>query len=91
MLTREQAHELLDLCLDINGNEKRQRSKTGELPTTFFWFDGHVCDIDIFVHENGWTEAEGADKRFNVCLVDEFGDKYKKVKEYLLELKKKTV
>ena len=29
MLTREQAHELLDLCLDINGEKKKKKVTDG--------------------------------------------------------------
>ncbi|MCI5605271.1 MAG: hypothetical protein MR413_06440 [Clostridia bacterium] len=90
MLTREQAHELLDLCLDINGDEKRQRSKTGELPTTFFYFSGHTCEVDISVHENGWEPNANADKDLTVYFNEVYGDRYEEVKDYLLQLKKMT-
>lgn len=91
MLTREQAHELLDLCLDINGEKKRKKLLTGELPTTFLYFSGHTCDVDISVHENGWEPNANADKDFTVYFNEVYGDRYEEVKEYLLELKKKTV
>ena len=90
MLTREQAHELLDLCFDINGDEKRKRSKTGELPTTFFRFSGHVNNIEINVHEKGWDRDIYPEKCFAIWLAETYGDTYEGVKDYLLQLKKMT-
>ena len=44
---REQIHRLLDLALDINGLEPREQKVTGNLPTVFFDFSGHVGRISI--------------------------------------------
>ncbi len=57
-MTRKQIHDLLDIILDINGLEPRQREKTGSQPTAFFQFSGHVAKVRIDVFENGWyTDA----------------------------------
>lgn len=54
---RKLLHEILDLVLDINGFEQRRRKYTGDKPTAFFRFNGHVCDIEVDIHEQGWEPA----------------------------------
>ena len=51
---REQIHRLLDLALDINGLKPRKQAITGNLPTVFFKFSGHVGWVDIQIHSAGW-------------------------------------
>lgn len=57
-VTREQIHEMLDLVLDINGNEQRQQSITGNKPTAFMNFNGQVYDLDVQIHKNGWAKDD---------------------------------
>lgn len=58
---RKQIHELLDLVLDINGLELRDQSITGNLPTVFFDFSGHVGRIDIRIYQAGWASGKDYD------------------------------
>lgn len=50
---RDKIHELLDLTLDINSTMPRKQEKTGNKPTAFFRFDGHVGAIRLEVCEKG--------------------------------------
>lgn len=51
---RELIHELLDMVLDINGLGGRKQCFTGNLPTMFFNFSGHVGWISLKMYKNGW-------------------------------------
>lgn len=53
-LIRQQLHELLDIAIDTNGLESRQRCKTGSLPTVFFSFSGHVNKFNMDIYEDGY-------------------------------------
>jgi hypothetical protein len=68
MTQREKIHELLDIVLDGNGNNARSREKTGMLPTLFFNYSGHVNDIDIYLHSDGWRSGESADRDWTIRL-----------------------
>ncbi len=51
---RKEIHRLLDIALDINGLSERNREITGDLPTAFFEFIGHVGLVSISVYDKGW-------------------------------------
>ena len=53
-IRRAKLHRILDQVLDINGLEARNKSKTGDKPTAFFWFNGNTGVTDIMVHYTGW-------------------------------------
>ena len=53
-MTREQIHRVLDIVLDGNGLTDRQKSTTGNLPTLFFSFSGHVSKVEVDLHADGW-------------------------------------
>lgn len=69
-ITREQIHELLDLILDINGMEQRNKSITGDKPTAFMWFSGHTFAVDIMIHKRGWDFDNFPDINYCVDLID---------------------
>ena len=52
---RADVHRVLDLVLDINGLDRRQKKLTGNLPTAFFDFSGHTACLYVRVFENGWN------------------------------------
>lgn len=52
---REPIHKMLDMVLDINGLGKRDRAYTGNLPTAFFDFSGHIGAVMIHVYPHGWS------------------------------------
>lgn len=51
---REQLHKLLDIVIDGNGFERRDREYTGTLPSLFFDFSGHVNSVGIHLFPDGW-------------------------------------
>lgn len=51
---REQLHKLLDIVIDGNGFECRDREITGTLPTVFYEFSGHVNYLQIRLYPDGW-------------------------------------
>ena len=51
---RQEIHKVLDLVLDINGLDKRDRDFSGNLPTAFFNFSGHVAGISVRIDRKGW-------------------------------------
>lgn len=51
----EKVHQIFDLCLKINGFEKRKREETGKLPTVFFDFSGHTAEIEVEIFLEGWN------------------------------------
>ena len=68
MTEREKIHELLDIVLDGNGLAARSRRETGMLPTLFFKFNGHVGDIDIDLHSDGWESGKYSDRDWTIRL-----------------------
>lgn len=85
---RRNLHELLDFALRINGLDERKREKTGNRPTTFFRFSGHVGTAEVTVHENGWTvddvpevEVTYATARWLKSCYKNFGDCRKQMAE----------
>lgn len=64
---REQLHKLLDIVIDGNGFEHREREYTGTLPTLFLYFSGHVNNVSIRVFADGWQGgAPSEDYDFNL-------------------------
>lgn len=67
-VTRKQIHEMLDLVLDINGMEARQREETGDKPTAHIHFKGQIGSVNIEVFQNGWYNGAKADLDIYVDL-----------------------
>lgn len=72
---RKKLHEILDIVLDTNSLYSRKRAETGTLPTVFMNFSGHVSQINIDVHPDGWgPDSTGLDPNFKesfLVYVDE--------------------
>lgn len=60
-IRRKKLHRILDQVLDINGLKARQKTRTGDKPTAFFWFNGNTGITDIMVHYTGWEHGSRAD------------------------------
>ena len=54
---RDKIHELLDLTLDINSAMPRRQEITGNQPTAFFEFSGHIGTVELKVFREGWFKA----------------------------------
>lgn len=62
-MRRKKIHEILEMVLEINSTHGRTREKTGEKPTAYFQFSGHVACIDVSVDKNGWVPSLNTDFR----------------------------
>lgn len=82
---RQQICKVLDLCLQINGVQKSTRELTGNHPTVFFNFSGHVASIDIDVHESGWAPGGDPSKKYRAYI-----DLPGKLEKLIEQLKKET-
>lgn len=85
---RQQICEALDLCLQINGLQKSRRSLTGDHPTAFFRFSGHVAEVTVETYATGWEPGMDVGKYLNAYL-DSPGQMDKLLKD-LKQLKKRT-
>ena len=56
------AMDLVKRALLINGLDPRKRSETGNLPTIFAEFSGHVAHITFGIHECGWAPGESGER-----------------------------
>lgn len=54
-MKRQRVHKILDAVLDVNGLGERRIDKTGNLPTAFFGFRGHVGVVTVEIHAEGWS------------------------------------
>lgn len=73
---RKRMHRLLDIVLDANGFEERQRDTTGTKPTIFFEYMGHINAISIDIIPTGWKSEETEPQRNEAlwCELDRLTD-----------------
>ena len=55
---RALVHQILDVALDINGVEPRQKEYTGNMPTAFFAFSGHTVGVSVEICRSGWDHGQ---------------------------------
>ena len=70
---REIVKQIFNLALEINSN-CTQRETTGEKPTVFVSFNGHISGVHIEIYCKGWDSDEDDDSlvsRYLVYLGDE--------------------
>ncbi len=77
----KKVNEILQLCFEINGFEKREREKTGNKPTIFVDFSGHTAVLEIEIYQTGWYAKAEEDVRLSFRLNRPFYD----IKEYMEE------
>ena len=71
---RNQLHEILDIVIQTNGFNQRQRTKTGTLPTVFFNYSGHVNSLSIDLHADGWAASQGPTKTWDLSFDEPISD-----------------
>lgn len=69
---RQTIHQMLDLVLDINGLGSRIQEVTGNAPTAFFDFSGHVARVEVTIHKHGWDTGKIADATYGFYTDREF-------------------
>lgn len=67
---RQQICEALDLCLQINGLQSSRQELTGNHPTAFFSFWGHMARIKVDVHREGWRKWAFADEYLDTFITE---------------------
>ena len=71
---REQLHKLLDIVIDGNSFERRDREITGTLPSLFFDFSGHVNYAQIRLYPDGWKPG-AYQEEYEFKLENDISDK----------------
>lgn len=82
---RQQICKVLDLCLQINGLQKSKKECTGDHPTAFFEFSGHVPWVEVDVHKRGWDIGLRPDKKYHAHI-----NHPEELEELIDQLKKET-
>ena len=82
---RQQICKALDLCLQINGLQTSKQEFTGDHPTAFFNFSGHVALVEVCVYKNGWSYNTDRDMELR-AYIDFPGE----VERLLKQLKNET-
>lgn len=67
MKDRKKIEKLLSLCLDLNPTNTNYEV-TGEKPTVFFSFSGHVSMVTVSVHLKGWSPLEDPSYYYRSCI-----------------------
>lgn len=83
---RQQICEVLDLCLQINGLQESKQGLTGSHPTAYFYFSGHVAEIEADVHRNGWRRNSSPDVTLGAYITE--SDETERMVRRLKQLKK---
>lgn len=63
-MNMQEAQEIIGLALEVNGLQKRESRETGNLPTVFVYFSGHVALLKIAIHSGGWGNDSEPDNAF---------------------------
>ena len=56
---------IFDLCLQLNPTRTLQEV-TGNKPTVFFDFSGHVAECEIRIHTHGWKRDAAWDVTYRI-------------------------
>lgn len=88
---RKKVHEILEMVLEINGTHPRQRELTGNKPTAFFEFSGHVSTMYVSIYMDGWEyignsndpDIRRMDAYVEFDKMEEFKGKVKEIQEEL--------
>ena len=70
---REIVKQIFNLALAVNPNDTTQ-DKTGEKPTVFVNFSGHVAGIAVRIYRNGWSPSRDVYSEmsiYDIWLADE--------------------
>ena len=70
---REIVKQIFNLALAINPSRTKQ-PETGNKPTVFISFFGHVAGVEVSISRNGWNEHEDESliTRYSICLGDDY-------------------
>lgn len=85
----QKIQRLFQLALQVNSLEARKKETTGELPTAFADYSGHVSIMTFRVHPNGWAYGEAwEEKELDISAeLDRFNEQYEGIHSWLLQYK----
>jgi hypothetical protein len=69
MTVNRKALRILELAMKINNTPTKQRT-TGNKPTVFVCFSGHINVIEVEVYMNGWYEDARSDCNYRFDLTN---------------------
>ncbi|MEE0265561.1 MAG: hypothetical protein UD936_08050 [Acutalibacteraceae bacterium] len=67
MTVNRKAQRILELAMKIN-NTPTRRKTTGDKPTVFVCFSGHINVLEVEVYMNGWEENVRSDCNYRFRL-----------------------
>ena len=68
---RQKISRIFDLALKLNETPTKQEI-TGEKPTIFVDFSGHITTCNLYIHSNGYASGVSAVKQFDIPLNEEW-------------------
>lgn len=81
----EKVIRINQLALILNG-KSTNREKTGDKPTVFFNFYGHVCIFDIWIHDKGWSKDEPYNRESEYWSADLENDESEKILDEVIQV-----
>ena len=82
---RAKVFKIMELAMLLNPT-RTQREVTGDKPTVFVEFNGHVCDVDIFIHYTGWDADRRADRTMTVRFDSQYSNPDQELDEAIAKL-----
>ena len=64
---QEKALRIMDLALQLN-SDRTWKDLSGNKPTVFVSFSGHICEMDVMLYTFGWDFDAKADVIFTFTL-----------------------
>lgn len=62
----EKVLRIFELCMQLNPTETQQKV-TGDKPTVFLWFSGHVNrSVEVSIHKSGWRKQAHHDLQYEI-------------------------
>lgn len=90
-MKRKEAMKIVELAMQVNSMQERQQRCSGNLPTAFVRYSGHVAGLDVVVHETGWRQYERPDRKFEFYTDEPLNKEYfKAYQRYMLGLIQKN-
>lgn len=80
---------ILELAMRANGYEQRSARITGNKPTVFLYYSGHVNWIDVEIHSCGWDGENPPDMKFRIYLDDPSNETLDEIEAALIETARK--
>lgn len=75
-MKKEEAMKIVELAMQVNSMQERQQRCSGNLPTAFVNYSGHVAGLDVMVHETGWRQYERPDRKFEFYTDEPLNKEY---------------